>query len=111
MVFLAALVRFGLGDTPERLVIATVGGFGVLLAVSWFVVIRSYTQLNKEKFRVLHELEQYLAFQFFISEDDPKSEGKKSNRYWKLTNVESTLPALFGLLFAGLVFYALCYGD
>ena len=111
MVFLAALVRFGLGDTPERLVIATVGSFGVLLAVSWFIVIRSYKQLNSEKFRVLHELEQHLAFQFFIREWDPKSQGQKSNRYWKLTNVESTLPALFGLLFAGLVFYALCYGD
>ena len=111
MVFLAALVRFGLGDTPERLVIATVGGFGVLLAVSWFIVIRSYKQLNSEKFRVLHELEQHLAFQFFIREWDPKSQGQKSNRYWKLTNVESALPALFGLLFAGLIFYALCYGD
>ena len=83
MVFLAALVRFGLGDTPERLVIATVGSFGVLLAVSWFIVIRSYKQLNSEKFRVLHELEQHLAFQFFIREWDPKSQGQKSNRYWE----------------------------
>ena len=35
MVFLAALLRFGLGDTSERLVLVTVGIFGVLLAGSW----------------------------------------------------------------------------
>ena len=110
MVFLAALVRFGLGDTSERFVLATVGGFGVLLAGSWFSVIRSYKQLNGEKFRVLHELERHLAFQFFMREWDPQSKGEKSNRYWKLTNVESALPILFGALFAGLVVYALCCG-
>ena len=111
MVSLAALARFGLSDTPERYVLATVGVIGVLLAISWFSVIRSYKQLNSEKFRVLHELEQQLVFQFFKREWDPKSDGKKSNRYWKLTNVESALPVIFGLLFVGLVSYALYYGD
>ena len=111
MVFLAALLRFGLGNTSERLVLVVVGVFGVLLAGSWFSVIRSYKQLNSAKFRVLHELEQHLAFQFFIREWDPQSKGKKSNRYWKLTNVESSLPVLFGALFAVLVAYALCCGD
>ena len=108
IVFLAALVRFGLGDTSERLVLVTIGTFGVLLTGSWFTVIRSYKQLNTEKFRVLHELEQHLAFQFFVREWDPQSEGKKSNRYRKLTNVETSLPFLFGALFAGLVAYGLC---
>ena len=111
MVFMAALVRFGLGDTSERLVLVTVGIFGVLLAASWLSVIRSYKQLNGEKFRVLHELERHLAFQFFTREWDPQSEGKKSNRYWKLTNVETSLPVLFGALFAALVVFALCCGD
>ena len=111
MVFLAAWLRFGLGDTSDRIVLVIVGLFGVFLAGSWFSVIRSYKQLNSEKFRVLHELEQHLAFQFFIREWDPQSKGKKSDRYWKLTNVESALPFLFGALFTGLVVYALCCRD
>ena len=111
IVFLAALVRFGIGDASEKLVLVTVGIFGVLLAGSWFIVIRSHKQLNGEKFRVLHELELHLAFQFFIREWDPQSEGKKSNRYWKLTNVEASLPFIFALLFAGLVAYGMCCGN
>ena len=111
MVFLAAFLRFGLGNTSERLVLVTVGVFGVLLAGSWLGVIRSYKQLNSNKFRVLHELEQHLAFRFFIREWDPQSKGTKSNRYWKVTNVESPLPFLFGALFAGLVVYVLLCGD
>ena len=106
VVLLAALLRFGVGDASEHLVLATVGVFGVLLSVSWFVVIRSYRQLNTEKFRVLLELEKQLAYQFFTEEWDPLSQGGKSNRYWRLTNVEVTLPVIFGLLFVGLVVYS-----
>ena len=75
--------------------------------MAWVVGIRSYKQLNREKFRVLHDLERLLPFQFFIKEWDPKDGvGAKSNRYWKLTNVETLVPIAFGLLYAGLLVYA-----
>ena len=106
-VFLAALIRFGIGDAPERLLLVTIGGFGALLSISWFVVIRSYRQLNTEKYRVLSELEKRLPYQFFTLEWDPQSKGTKSNRYWKLTHVEVTLPAILFALFVGLIVYAL----
>ena len=106
VVFLAALLRFGTGDVSEQLVLSAIGLFGVLLSVSWFVVLRSYRQLNSEKFRVLHELEKDIAFPFFTKEWDPGSEGSKSNRYWRLTKVEVTLPVIFGLLFLGIAFYS-----
>ena len=64
VVLIAALVRFGFGDTPEDLVLGAIGGFGILLSISWFVVIRSYRQLNEEKYRVLGELEKQLPYQF-----------------------------------------------
>ena len=107
VVFLAALLRFGSGDTPEALVIGIVGGFGALLSASWFVVIRSYQQLNMEKFRVLHDLEKQLPYQFFILEWDPHAEGKKSNRYWKLTHVEVTLPIIFSGMFLAIIVYSI----
>ncbi len=106
VVFLAALLRFGFGDAPERLVLGTIGGFGALLSVSWFIVIHSYRQLNKEKFRVLHKLEKQLPYQFFTLEWDPQSEGKKSNRYWKLTHVEVTLPTIFCGMFLLFIAYS-----
>lgn len=107
VVFLATLLRFGFGDMPESLVLITIGGVGALLSVSWFVVIRSYKQLNSEKFRVLHDLEKQLPYQFFTLEWDPQSEGKKSNRYWKLTHVEAILPGIFCVVFLVLIAYSI----
>ena len=107
VVLLAALVRFGFGDTPECLVLGAIGGFGILLSISWFVVIRSYRQLNDEKYRVLGELEKQLPYQFLALEWDPHATGKKSNRYWKLTYVEVTLPITFFALFLSLVVYSI----
>ena len=107
VVFLAALLRFGLGDAPERVVLCAIGVIGVLLSISWFMVIRSYRQLNTEKFRVLLDLEQHLAYPFFTREWDPESVGKKSNRYWTLTNVEVSLHLIFAILFVGIIVYSL----
>ena len=108
LVFVGALLRFGFGDAPEQLVLGVIGGLGVLLSISWLAVIRSYKQLNSEKFRVLHELEKQLPFQFFTLEWDPKAVGKKSNRYWKLTHVEVSVPFSFLVLFLALIAYSIC---
>ena len=109
VVFLAALLRFGFGEAPSLLVLGGVGGIGIILVVAWVIGIRSYKQLNREKFRVLQDLERQLPFQFFINEWDPKEGvGVKSNRYWKLTNVETLVPIAFGMLYVGLIGYAFC---
>ncbi len=106
---IAALFRFGFGDVSKCLVLGAIGVVGVLMSVSWFVVIRSYRQLNYEKFRVLMDLEKRLPYRFFTLEWDPSSEGNKSNRYWKLTYVEVTLPVIFCVLFLGLITYSLFF--
>ena len=106
MVFLGALLRFGGGDIPARLILLAGGAVGSLLAVSWFVVIRSYRQLNSGKFKALHELEENLAYPFFKREWELLAEGKEISRYWKLTNVEVGLPCIFFLLFFGLAVYS-----
>ena len=108
VIFVGALLRFGFGDAPESLVLGAIGVFGALLSASWFVVLYAYRSLNKEKFRVLGELEKQLPFQFFTLEWDPQSVGKKSNRYLTLTLVEITLPSIFFLLFLALTAYAIC---
>ena len=106
VVLVAALLRFGIGDVSEDLVLGSIGILGVLLSASWILVIRSYRQLNTEKYRVLTALEEHLVYRFYKLEWDPKSEGRKSNRYWQLTKTEMTLPATFCVMFAGLVAYS-----
>lgn len=106
--FLAALLRFDLGNAPENLVLGILGAVGVLVSLSWFLVIRSYRQLNSEKFRVLHDLEERLPYQFFKREWDPQAKGGKSNRYLRLTHVEAIMPLVFGAVFLSLITLALC---
>ena len=92
---------------PVKVVLYSLGGVGVLLSVSWYIVIRSYRQLNSGKFRALHELEKKLAYPFFKREWELLSEGTKINRYWKLSVVEVSLPVVFLALFGGIIVYGL----
>ncbi len=79
------------------------GLFGMLLAAAWYVVIRSYRQLNTGKFLALHELEAQLAYPFFKREWELLEEGEKQRTYWKLTVVETFVPAIFFICFAVLL--------
>ena len=95
---LAALLRFGVGDLSPRVVVLAAGIVGAVLSASWYVVIRSYRQLNTGKFRALQELEQKLAYPFFEREWELLGKGADPKRYWRLTVVERFLPAAFFVL-------------
>ena len=76
------------------------GFFGVFLAAAWYIVIRSYRQLNSGKFKALHELEEKLAYPFFKREWDLLEHGTERKTYWRLTVVETFVPATFILGFS-----------
>ena len=75
------------------------GTFGMLLALAWYIAIRSYCQLNSGKFQVLLALEKKLAYPFFKHEWKLLGEGKDSKRYRKLTDAEARVPLIFGVCF------------
>lgn len=104
--FLAVLIRFGAGGVPVRVVLVAVGVAGAALSASWYVVLRSYRQLNTRKFRALHELEDRLAYSFFRREWDLLGEGADRSRYWRLTVVEVGLPCIFFVLFIALLAFS-----
>lgn len=105
-VFVAAIVRFSVGEIPAWIVGAS-GVLGVALSASWFVVIRSYRQLNSGKFAALDELEEKLPYPFFRREWEILEKGENTKKYWKLTVVETALPCIFGALFAAVSGYGL----
>ena len=84
------------------------GLFGMLLASAWYIVIRSYCQLNSGKFQVLLALEEKLAYPFFKREWKLLGEGKDSKSYRKLTGVETFVPVIFGICFAVLLVSGVC---
>ena len=84
------------------------GVFGMLLASAWYIIIRSYCQLNSGKFQVLLALEEKLAYPFFKREWKLLGEGKDSKSYRKLTAVETFVPIIFGGCFAVLFVIGIC---
>ena len=106
LVFLAALLRLGTGDLGANAVMVFLGVAGVMLSAAWFVVIRSYRQLNTGKFATLHELEQAMPYAFFRREWELLREGRDFRRYWRLTVVETSLPIIFFLLFLAVIVFA-----
>ena len=84
------------------------GLFGTSLAVAWYIVIRSYRQLNSGKFKALHELEEKLAYPFFKREWDLLREGSERKTYWRLTIVETFVPIIFISCFAVLLLVGIC---
>ncbi len=96
LVAIVAIVRTV--DTAELAFtnIFTISGFvGMILSASWYIIIRSYRQLNKGKFKALHEIEKKLEYPFFTREWELLKEGKDYRAYWELTVVETILPATF----------------
>ena len=110
LIFLAALLRYGAETIPVGAVVTAIGIFGISLAVAWYVIVRSYRQLNSGKFVALHELKEKLAYPFFKREWELLEEGKSISRYWKLTVVETFLPLIFALLYLALIiiFFVIC---
>lgn len=84
------------------------GLLGTLLAVAWYIHIRSYRQLNSGKFKPLHELEEKLAYPFFKREWELLEEGGNPNKYWKLTVVETFVPGIFFLVFGVMLLVGIC---
>ncbi|MDE0399793.1 MAG: hypothetical protein OXL96_18530 [Candidatus Poribacteria bacterium] len=107
LVFLVALLRFGMEVIPLWSMLLCFGLLGMLLSVSWYIVIRSYRQLNTGKFKALHELEEKLAYPFFKREWELLEEGENVSRYWKFTIVETFLPSGFFVLSLGSFILAL----
>lgn len=85
---------------PLGVLMVGFGLFGMLLAIAWYIVIRSYRQLNSGKFKALHELEEKLAYPFFKREWELLEEGSERKTYWRLTIVETFVPKIFFGCFA-----------
>ena len=96
--FLGVFIRFGVDDFPMDILFQVTGTIGAILSISWYIVIRSYRQLNAGKFAALHELEAKLAYPFFKREWELLEKGKNLSRYWRLTIVETGLPITFLIL-------------
>jgi hypothetical protein len=70
------------------------------LCFTWYLLIKSYRQLNTAKYKVVGEFERFLPSSPYWSAEW-KSLGGGENRklYTPLTHLESTLPGIFASLY------------
>jgi hypothetical protein len=91
----AAVSGRTLGGLAVQLLLA---GLLILLAqcAAWFVMVRSYRQLNAVKYAVIGAFEKRLpAFAYSRAEWVALGEGRDWRRYLPLTHVEQWVPGIF----------------
>jgi hypothetical protein len=77
---------------------------GATLAVAWWVMLRSYRDLNRAKFTVINKLEERLPVRIFTDEWavlKPPQVKSWRGRYTELGQVERLVPVVFFLLYLG----------
>jgi hypothetical protein len=75
---------------------------GLVLSVTWWLLLRSYRHLNVAKFRVIQAMERQLPASPFQDEWDalrPTSERRWRERYVELGFLERIVPIVFAVIF------------
>ncbi|TKK89223.1 hypothetical protein FDA94_09775 [Herbidospora galbida] len=99
VVALLGAVGGRLGSLP---VLTLTAGLIILLGqcAAWYVIVRSYRQLNSAKFQVISVFEERLpAFAYSRAEWVALGEGRDWRRYLPLTHVEQWVPLLFAVAY------------
>ena len=104
-VFLVTLygLTSSLGHNKAWLLVVPVAG--VLVCITWLVLIGSYRNLNTAKFKVVRELEEHLPAALFDREWDHAQRGQ-GTAYKPLTHIEPYIPLVFAALYLILAVYA-----
>jgi len=93
----------------QTVIFIIVSLLGIALCILWHINIRSYRQLNSGKFKVIHEMEQYLPFPCYDKEWELLGEGKEKSKYLQLTRVEKYVPLILSIPYIFLFLYTLSY--
>ncbi|MFE7438052.1 hypothetical protein ACIPH4_07570 [Streptomyces tendae] len=102
----AAVSSGALTDASAPLLLA---GLVILLAqcAAWYVMVRSYRQLNRAKYAVIGAFEERLpAYAYSKGEWGALGEGRDWRRYLPLTYVEQWVPVVFAVSYV-MGFFAL----
>lgn len=85
-------------DSP--LLVLVVSLFGIILSLIWYRLIKSYRNINRGKYQVLHKLEEQLPAIPYKLEWDILANGKNKKIYKPITHVEISVPVIFTVLYS-----------
>lgn len=83
------------------LAVFTIGS--VLLSITWYLILRSYDQLNTGKFEVIHKLERALPASLYAAEWTALGRGSQPKTYRPISKLEADVPLLFIAIYLALL--------
>lgn len=96
-----------LGGLEQYLIFIIISPLGIVLCILWYINIRSYRQLNSGKFKVIHEMEQFLPFFCYDKEWKVLGKEKEKNQYLQFTKIERYIPIILAIPYIILFLYTL----
>lgn len=88
------------GATSNGSIIFSFAPFvGIAICYCWYKIISSYRQLNRIKFKVIHEIEKKLPISLFEKEWELMGKGKDKNKYNAKSKIERKIPIIFIVLY------------
>ena len=70
---------------------------GILVSVLWYQIIKSHSDLNTVKFKIIHQLEEHLPVALYAYEWQLAGEGRGTS-YSAVTRIEKGIPIAFVVL-------------
>lgn len=99
------------GPIEKPIVFVLVPFVGMAICYCWYQIIRSYRQLNRAKFKVIHSAEKKLPLDLFETEWELLGRGKDRKKYRPLSTLEMLIPVIFSLLYILIFFSNLPWSD
>ena len=87
------------GTIEKPIIFIMVPFVGMAICYCWHRIIKSYTQLNRAKFRVINSAEKKLPLSLWETEWDLLGRGKDKNKYVSFSSTEKLIPVIFTVLY------------
>ncbi len=91
------------GHTSNNSVIFLFAPFvGVAICYSWYQIIKTYRNINRAKFQVIHNIENNLPISLFRTEWELLKKGRGGDKYFPLSQTEKKIPIIFIFLYVAI---------
>ena len=107
LVILSIVVEKSILSNVQGFVFIAIAILGVALCLVWVVNIRSYSQLNTGKFKVIHDMEKQLPYPCYDREWEILGRGSDRRKYFQLSRIEQYVPLLLAIPYLLLLVYSL----
>ena len=98
LIALTGYLQLGGGGASQYYSIVSIAG--MVLCMTWYLLIRSYRELNRAKFDVIDAMEQHLPAAPFHTEWQIIQKSEIGSRYLSFSRVEGVVPWVFLALHA-----------